>query len=332
MQSTGHTSTQSEQYMQRESSITNPTAKGLALPEPSASRLVCSMEMQWSGQILMHCRHAMQRSMSTVSIPRLLSGRSRLYSGYWRVIFCPKRCWRVTPIPFKMPCPNCGISETFLGAKRGEQEHQPRRHEQPDQRHRNQNLPAEVHELVHPQARHAPPDPLESKHDERRLYPEPDPVEGPEVQERQRRLPAAQKQRHGDRRDNRHRGELRGLYEGPGHPRVLDHEPADDLALAFWQVERHPFDLSYTRDVEGDEHRELRQEVPGPDRIPLRPYDGDQREAPREHHDAEEAKDQWHLIRDHLRSPAQSAEQRERRTAPVAGHDDAESSDGRDRD
>src|SRR5215208_3831242 len=237
MQFTGHTSTQSEQYMQRESSITNPTAKGLALPEPSASRLVCSIEMQWSGQILMHCRHAMQRSISTVSIPRLLSGSSRLYSGYWRVIFCPKRCWRVTPIPFKMPCPNCGISETFLGAKRGEQEHQPRRHEQPDQRHRNQHLPAEVHELVHPQARHAPPDPLESKHDERRLYPEPDPVEGPEVQERQRRLPAAQKQRHRDRRHDRHRGELCGLYERPRHSRVLDHVPASDLTFSLGQIE-----------------------------------------------------------------------------------------------
>src|ERR687896_2579635 len=114
MQLTGHTSTQSEQYIQRESSITNPTANGLALPEPSASRFTCSIEIQWSGQILMHCRHAMQRSMSTVSIPRLLSGSSRLYSGYWRVIFFPKRCLRVTPIPFKIPCPTCGTLENLL--------------------------------------------------------------------------------------------------------------------------------------------------------------------------------------------------------------------------
>src|SRR5215210_9019746 len=180
MQLTGQTSTHSEQYMHLESSITKPTAKGFGLPEPSASRLVCSIEMQWSGQILMHCRHAMQRSMSTVSIPRLRSGRSRLYSGYWRVIFCPKRCCRVTPIPFKMPCPTCGIFRTFpLSAERGEHEDQPRRYEQPDQRYGNQDLPAEVHELVHPEARHAPPYPLEGKHDERRLDPEPHPVEVP---------------------------------------------------------------------------------------------------------------------------------------------------------
>src|ERR687894_1448195 len=169
MQLTGRTSTQSEQYMQRESSITNPTAKGLALPEPSASRLVCSMEMQWSGQILMHCRHAMQRSMSTVSIPRLRSGSARLYSGYWRVIFCPKRCCSVTPIPFKMPCPTCGIKNLL------ENKHRAGRDEQPDQGYRDEDLPAEVHELVHPEAWHAPPDPLEGEHDERRLDPEPDP-------------------------------------------------------------------------------------------------------------------------------------------------------------
>src|SRR5215213_4238976 len=114
MQFTGQTSTHREQYMQRESSITKPTAYGFALPEPSMSRFSCSMEMQWSGQILIHCKQAMQRSMSTVSIPRLRSGRSRLYSGYWRVIFCPKRCLRVTPIPLSMPCPTCGILENLL--------------------------------------------------------------------------------------------------------------------------------------------------------------------------------------------------------------------------
>src|SRR5918997_3934015 len=117
MQLTGQTSTHKPQYRQRESSITNPTAYGLGFPEPSASRFSCSMEMQWSGQILMHCRHAMHRSMSTVSIPRLRSGSRRLYSGYWRVIFCPKRCVRVTPIPFKMPCPTCGTLENLLEYK-----------------------------------------------------------------------------------------------------------------------------------------------------------------------------------------------------------------------
>src|SRR5215210_2874285 len=226
MQLTGQTSTHSEQYMHLESSITKPTAKGFGLPEPSASRLVCSMEMQWSGQMRMHCRHAMQRSISTVSIPRLRSGRSRLYSGYWRVIFCPKRCCSVTPIPFKMPCPTCGTKNLL------ENKHRAGRNEQPDQGYRNQDLPAEVHELVHPEARYAPPDPLESEHDERRLDPEPYPVEMPEVKERQRRLPATHEQRHGYRRHNRHRGELGGLNEGPRQPRVLDHEAAHDLALS----------------------------------------------------------------------------------------------------
>src|SRR5215208_5501596 len=155
--------------------------------------------MQWSGQILMHCKQAMQRSMSTVSMPRLRSGSSRLYSGYWRVIFCPKRCCKVTPIPFKMPVRLVAYPKPFLGAERGEHEDQPRRHEQPDQRYGNQNLPAEVHELVHPEAGYAPPYPLEGKHDERRLDAEPDPVEVTEVEERKRRLPAAYEQRNGNR-------------------------------------------------------------------------------------------------------------------------------------
>src|SRR5918997_4262971 len=133
MQFTGQTSTHRLQYMHRESSMTKPTAYGLGLPEPSASRLVCSMEMQWSGQTRMHCRPAMQRSMSTVSSPRLRSGRSRLYSGYARVILFWKRCLRVIPIPFKMPCPTCGPLENLL-----EDQHGSGRDEQPDQGYRDQ--------------------------------------------------------------------------------------------------------------------------------------------------------------------------------------------------
>src|SRR5918998_3265148 len=183
MQLTGQTSTHREQYMQRESSITKPTAKGLGLPEPSASRLVCSIEMQWSGQMRMHCRHAMQRSMSTVSSPRLRSGRLRLYSGYWRVILLSKRWRMVTPIPFRIPCPTCGIPSPLKN------QHRAGCHEQPDQGYRDEHLPAEVHQLVHAQTRQAPPDPLEGEHDERGLEAEPNPVKGPKIQERQRPLP-----------------------------------------------------------------------------------------------------------------------------------------------
>src|SRR5918994_1955576 len=216
------------------------------------SRLSCSMEMQWSGQTLMHCKHAMQRSMSTVNIPRLRSGRSRLYSGYWRVIFCPKRCLRVTPIPLRIPCPTCGTLDNLL-----EDQHSCSDDEQIDQRQRDEHLPAEVHELVHPQTRDAPADPLEGEHDERRLEAEPDPVEAPEVQELERRLPSAQEQRHVDRGHQAHRGELGRLDERPRHPGVLDHEAADNLALPLRQVERHPLDLREPRAVEGEEHRQL---------------------------------------------------------------------------
>src|SRR3712207_3613007 len=275
MQLTGHTSTQSEQYMQRESSIMNPTAKGLALPEPSASRFSCSMEMQWSGQILMHCKHAMQRSMSTVSRPRLLSGRSRLYSGYWRVIFCSQRCLMVTPITFNIPCPTRGI-RTFLL----QNEHRAGRNEQPDEGNGYENLPAKVHQLVHPESGYAPTDPLEGEHDQRRLEPEPNPVEDPKVEKLEGRLPTTEKERRRDRRHEAHRGELRRLDQGPGHAGVLDHVPPDDLALALRKVERHPFDLREPRDIEGEKHRKLRPDVPVPEAPALRVYHIYEREAP----------------------------------------------------
>src|SRR3712207_8027355 len=46
---------------------------------------------------------------------------------------------------------------------------------------------------------------------------------------------------------------FRSLYQGPGHPRVLDHVPAHDLALALRQIEGHPLHLGDTRDVERSE-------------------------------------------------------------------------------
>src|ERR687898_880400 len=180
MQLTGQTSTQREQYMQRESSMTKPTAWGFGLPEPSMSRFSISMEIQWSGQTLMHCRHAMQRSMSTVSSPRLRSGSMRLYSGYWRVIFCEKRCLRVIPIPFKTPCPICGISAP-LSEKERERQHRTSGDEQPNNGERHEHLPTKVHQL-------------------------------------ERRLPAPEKQRRADRRHQAHQGKLGGLDQSPGHP------------------------------------------------------------------------------------------------------------------
>src|SRR5918997_5806469 len=240
------------------------------------------MEMQWSGQILMHCRQAMQRSMSTVSIPRLRSVFSFLYSGYCRVTFLSKRCLRVIPIPFKIPCPSWGILKTFPLKHRREHEHRARGDEQPDEADRHEYLPPKVHELVHPQAREAPADPLEGEDDQRRLYGEPQPVEVPKVQKGERRLPAAEEQGGGNRRDKRHRGELGGLDQTPRHPRVLDHEPADDLALPLRKVEGHPPGLRNPRDVESYEHRQLWQEVPVPEPSALGFDHVLEREAPRE--------------------------------------------------
>src|SRR4028118_1748694 len=157
MQFTGQTSTHRLQYMHRESSMTKPTAYGFALPEPSASRFSCSIEMQWSGQMRMHCRHAMQRSMSTVRNPRLRSKVCFLYSGYCRVTLFSKRCLRVIPIPFNIPWPSWGISKTFPLKHRREQEHSAGGDEQPDEADRHENLPTELPAPVPPHARARPP-------------------------------------------------------------------------------------------------------------------------------------------------------------------------------
>src|SRR5215216_1033106 len=286
------------------------------------SRFSCVMEMQWSGQTLMHCKHAMQRSMSTVSMPRLRSGSVRLYSGYWRVIFCPKRCLSVTPIPFKIPCPTCGTSDNLL-----QDQHRCGNDYKIDQRQLDEHLPTEVHELVHPKAWDAPPDPLEGEHDKRRLEPEPDPVERSEIEEGERRLPATEEKRCGDRAHQSHRGELGRLDQRPRHTGVLDHEPADDLALPLRQVERDSLDLGDRRYVEGDEHGEQRQKIPGPERVALGDHHVHEREAPREHDYPEQAQNERHLVGDHLRSTPESPEQREGGAAAVARHHHAQSPD-----
>src|SRR4028118_2285907 len=259
------------------------------------------MEMQWSGQMRMHCRHAMQRSMSTVRRPRLRSNVCFLYSGYCRVTLLSKRCLRVIPIPFRIPCPSWGISKTFPLKHRREHEHRTRGDEQPDQAGRHEYLPAEIHELVHPEARQAPPHPLEGKDDERCLQAEPDPVEVPEVQRVYRRLPSPEEQGRGDRGYESHRCKLRRLYKRPRHPGVLDHEPSNDLALPLRQIERHPPSLRQTRDIKRDEHGKLRQKVPVPEPTGLCIYDIHEREASRQHDDPEQAQYHRYLVGDHLR-------------------------------
>jgi hypothetical protein len=150
------------------------------------------MEMQWSGQMRMHCRHAMQRSMSTVKRPRLRSNVCFLYSGYCRVTLLSKRCLRVIPIPFKIPCPSWGISKTFPLKHRREHEHRARGDEQPDQADRHEYLPprsmswsilrrGRLHRIH-----------WKVKMMSAVLMAEPEPVEVPEVQKLQGRLPATQ--------------------------------------------------------------------------------------------------------------------------------------------
>src|SRR5215208_439309 len=110
------------------------------------------------------------------------------------------------------------IMSSPLSEKRWKRQHRAGGDEQPENGERNEHLPTQVHQLVHAQARQGPADPQEGEHEKRCLEPEPDPVEGPEVKERERRLPAPEEQRRADGRHQPHQGELGGLDQSPGHP------------------------------------------------------------------------------------------------------------------
>ena len=119
----------------------------------------------------------------------------------------------------------------------------------PDQRDRDQHLPADGHELVvaDPGQRAAEPD--EHEHEDQHLDEEPEhrpvaAVRPRQQRDRPRRPPAAEEQRGGDRRDV-DQVDVLGQEEQPEpHRRVLGVEAADQLALGLGQVERRPVGLA----------------------------------------------------------------------------------------
>src|SRR5690606_25854452 len=93
--------------------------------------------------------------------------------------------------------------------------HPDRDHDQPDQRHRNEDLPAKPHDLVVPIARERGAEPDEQRDDEEGLEEQPAPAHQPggqetEFEERERRLPAAEEH---DRRERREQDHVRVFGE-----------------------------------------------------------------------------------------------------------------------
>ena len=143
------------------------------------------------------------------------------------------------------------------------------RHDDPDEGARDEDLPAEPHELVvaQPGQRAAQPDEDEEEHPELQHEPQHRPPAGvehpvPDRRQRPRRTPPAEEQRGGDRRDGDHvhvlgEEEQRELQRG-----VLGVEAADELALGLGQVERRTVGLAHHRDAVDDEGRQHDDRVP----------------------------------------------------------------------
>src|SRR4051794_2943334 len=195
----------------------------------------------------------------------------------------------------------------------------------PEQREGDQPLPAERHELVvaHPRQRPAQPDEDEDEEEHLAHEPQEGPVAGvrarPDLVDPERRVPAAQEQRGGQRRDGRHvdvlgQEEQRELQAG-----VLGVEATDELTLRLGQVEGRSVGLPHHRDRVDHERR--CQDQPEPPGV-LRSNDlaGRHRPGVEEHgHQSQAHRD---LIGDHLGARAQTSEQGVRRAAgPTTQHD-----------
>ena len=209
----------------------------------------------------------------------------------------------------------------------------------PDQRGRDQHLPAEPHELVvaQPGQRAAQPDEDEQRDDDLEEEPEQRPPAGVGAvpdRDRPRRPPAAEEQRRGQRRDGDHVDVLGEEEQRELQRRVLGVEAADQLALGLGEVERRPVGLADHGDHVDDEGD--RQQDREPARAGERPAEEAQLVAVRLRGDdvrgrhragVEEHRDdrQPHrdLVADHLGGAAQPAEQRVGRAGGPAGQHDA---------
>src|SRR5690606_20802966 len=151
--------------------------------------------------------------------PRKRGDLGAFSSGYWTVNFFFHRCRPVTLMPLRSSNsvnPLTNRFTAFIGSPPSlepvsEPGEEPGHayHADPYQRHRDEHLPAQAHDLVVAIARKRRPEPQEEKSDERKLDAEPDDRRHPgERCEVERRVPAAEEHDHGERRDQDHVGVL----------------------------------------------------------------------------------------------------------------------------
>ena len=154
----------------------------------------------------------------------------------------------------------------------------------------------------------------------------------PEAVERvdPRELPAAEEERHAERREDDHVDVLGRLEEPPAHAGVLGVVPGDELGVGLGEVERRPRRLGDPAEQEDDEPDELRDEEP--ERLSLPVDDLDQVQRAAHDHDAEHAERERDLVGDELRAGAHRAEHRELRVGGPAADDEAVDADRAERE
>src|SRR5579885_25936 len=139
----------------------------------------------------------------------------------------------------------------------------------PYQRHGNERLPAEPHDLVIAVARESGPQPQKYEEKEEDLQSEPEKARLAEDRGADARPslpgrePSAEEEHRRQRRDQDHVGVLGEEEERECDPRVLDVEARDDLRLALGHVERRAVGLRDTGDEVDDEERKQPEPVPG---------------------------------------------------------------------
>ncbi len=216
---------------------------------------------------------------------------------------------------------------------------QPRAHDQqPHQGDRNEDLPAQAHDLVIPEAREGRADPDEHGHHEEGLEAQPDPARD-EVQGRHRRQPAAQEHGHAQDGHEPHAGVFGQEEDREAHARVLDHVAGHDFRLAFHHVERVAVGLGHAGDQVDDEDRQQRQPVPRQEgqagvrhrALPLAQHDLREVHAARDHDDHQEAEAHRDLVAHHLGRRTQRTQEGVLRVRGPAGDDHAVHLDRGDR-
>ena len=112
-----------------------------------------------------------------------------------------------------------------------------RRSDDAGERHRQDEFPGEIHDLVNASAREGSAHPDVNKQQDRQLHQEPN-IRRDEFERADRRMPAAEKQRHGQAADGKHANVFRHEKCGVFEPGIFSHVTGDDFRFPLRHVER----------------------------------------------------------------------------------------------